>query len=184
MSEEAVVKAREALIRAEENIRYLIPPWVRRQLAVIKALRDGARTLDEIKGYVGVLGATPKGILKALRELEAVGIVEKRGSEYVLTEEGESLASAIMDVLSEYENFLVKVFRGVATKDDLLDHLMTSVVSGLAIVELTRSDDLFNYALHSYISLLAVNVVHVAAEMEPRVARLVLELEDALSGQR
>jgi hypothetical protein len=179
MSSSVDARIEAALVRAEKMALSVLSPRARAAIILLKSLSKGRRRLSEVREECMIYGFRCSQLEKAVKVMEAWGLLECGDTTCSLTEDGRSLAQAISEFSRELREYLYSVIRGVATDLDTFSYLATPMASIIGVLEAVAEEpESISIALvvHTYVSALAAAALSQLARIEPKLVENVRRL--------
>jgi len=172
----------------EQAVRYsllVLSPYARSLVMLLRSLTNKPKKLDDIMLECEALHIKCTELEKVADYLEKLGLLERRGDEVTLTEDGVELAASIRDVEHEIADLIRMFLEGLSSDFDIYAHLFTGVASVVGVIE--------GYALglplklvmpiHAYLSCLSASALALLARRNKRIIDILEKMFEEASVQ-
>ena len=172
----------------EQAVRYsllVLSPHARSLVMLLRSLTNKPKKLNDIMLECEALHVKCSGLEEVADYLEELGLLERRGDEVVLTEDGAELAASIRDVEYEIADLIKMVLEGLSSDFDIYAHLFTGVASIVGVIE--------GYALglplklilpiHAYLSCLSAAALALLARKDKKIIDILEKMFEEMSVQ-
>jgi len=172
----------------EQAVRYsllVLSPYARSLIMLLRSLANKPKKLNDVMLECEALHAKCSGLEEVADYLEELGLLERRGDEVVLTEDGVELVASIRDVEYEIANLIKMVLEGLSSDLDIYAHLFTGVASIVGVIE--------GYALglplklilpiHAYLSCLSATTLALLARKDKKIVDILEKMFEEMSVQ-
>ncbi|HIQ56136.1 MAG TPA: hypothetical protein EYH59_05615 [Pyrodictium sp.] len=179
------ISAELILERAVRHSLLVLSPHARSLVMLLRSLTDKPKKLNDVILECETLRVRCSKLEEVADYLEELGLLERRGDEVALTEDGSELAASIKDVEHEIADLIKMFLEGLSSDFDIYVHLFTGVASIVGVIE--------GYALglplklilpiHTYLSCLSASALALLARKNKKIIDILEKMFEEISVQ-